>query len=746
MDLEGRELKAVGHWHWERTLCTSFRAFPGILYFGNWQATPSAIGGPGASRSNRQYDAFEFSFRGPAVRWVGSRGPEQGFADVFLDGGFCEAVDNYAESHQFNAVKFEKNGLSNDRVHTLRVVVKKQHHPNATDCFQDISSLHAEEPVVYPLEISNAMAAEYDEIQAGARDYLPPEAWKPVEFQANLPESGVKLRSGPILEAFTRNIDYINHSFASPTFCDGKGWSDWLPASNEGRLLQGAGNTLRWEEREDMRAIVDTLVDRIEDRMRDDGFYNYYAESDSYAQDTGRDSERKNYDRVFWTRGLLAAGTAGNEKAYGLLRRMYDWFNSSPYLPRMLLGGNATNGLPGGPLVHLSPAGKDKDLIITQRYYDQDYWINELVNREPLCLSHYPGERPHCYDLLGIESFADEYRATGAQKYLDAVLGAWDIYRENYKHIGGATAIMESMDVFPPKSYYFAERRVGETCGSVFWININSRLMQLFPEEEKYVTEIEEAIFNVNLANQDERGYIRYHTALHGKKYDAGCQNTCCEVSSAGFLARLPELVYSIAADGLYVNLFTSSEIIWQHGGADVKVTTATEFPTGSDVTLTFSNSGHLSGGDPVSLILHIRVPSWATGDMVVRVNGDETESGAPGSYLALRREWLEGDTVEFSPPTGFVLEKYVGLDQLDGNLDRYALLYGPVLMALVGELDGPGGVPRISVAPGELPELLQSVGPGSLDHSIKGYPGYTYKPYWQLTDETFTCFPVVEA
>ena len=730
-------LKSVGHRRWNHFWQTGYRAHESILYFGRWKRVSGD--GVNAARSNTQYNAFEFSFRGPVVQWMGSRGPDQGVADVYVDGEFCQSVDAYSGTLESDVLKFEKNDLRDHRVHTLRVVVRKERNPQATDCYQDVTTLRAVEPVVYPLEISNAMSAEYGKIQDGTKEYRAPGSWKPVANRADSPATGVTLNSGPLLDVFLRNIDYLNHSFATPGYCDGGGWSDAYPASNEGRLLAGAGNSLRWAERDDMRTIVDTLVERIESQMRNDGYYNYYEEADSYALDAGAKSERKNYDRVFWTRGLLAAGMAGNPKAYGLVRRMYDWFNSSHYLPRVLVGSNATNGLPGGPLVYLSPAGRDEDLIVTQRYYDQHYWMAELVNREPLCLSHYPGERPHCYELLGFEAFLDEYRATAAQEYLDAVIGGWDIYRENYKHIGGATAIMESTELFPPKSYYFVDGGIGETCGSVFWINLNSKLLQLFPDEEKYAAEIEETMFNVTLANQDEKGYIRFYTNLEGTKSDARCHNSCCEVSYAGLLARLPEFVYSIAPDGIYLNLYTSSSIRWESDGDEITLTTETQFPVDTVVSV------RLSMATTKPMTIHLRVPSWAAGNVSFSVNGEKGASGVPGSYAVLHREWSDNDTIKFSLPIEFRVEQYPGLDQIEGNLDRYALLYGPVLMALVGELADSGEVPRIPVSAKQLPGLLRRTEANSLDYSIQGHPEYAYIPYWELQDETFTCFPVVE-
>ena len=133
-------------------------------------------------------------------------------------------------------------------------------------------------------------------------------------------------------EALQRNIDYLNHCFASKTYCDGKGWWEWLPASNEGRLLQGAANALRWGERADMRNIVDTVVARIKARQRADGYHDYYPEKVSFALEAGGNSERKNYDRV------SDAGAAGRGPSRQCRRlchgaNFYDWFNACSCLP-----------------------------------------------------------------------------------------------------------------------------------------------------------------------------------------------------------------------------------------------------------------------------------------------------------------------------------------------------------------------------------------------------------------------------
>jgi hypothetical protein len=704
-----------------------------VLCFGNWDAESDQEGFHGRDfrMSNTQYNVCEFRFKGSAVRWFGAKNRDHGLADVYLDGLLQKTVDAYHPTWVCNAVLFEKTDLQAGPVHTLRIVVRKERNPAATDCYQDIDCFEAIEPVNRVEEMTKACRSEYAQIGANAKPYALPDTWKPVAYAAYSPASGVSLQGGVFHEALRRNIDYLNHCFASKTCCDGPGWFGWLPASNEGRLLQGAANALRWGERADLRNIVDTVVARIKARQRADGYHDYYLEKDSFAQEGGGNSERKNYDRVFWTRGLLDAGRAGNADAYAVVRKFYDWFNACSYLPRMIHGCNSPNGFPGGPLVHLSPIGTSNDLIVSERYFDQEWWMNELKNREPLCFTYYPGERPHCYDLLGLEAYIDQYRATGSQKYLDAVLGGWAMYRENFKHVGGATAICESRGPYPPKSYKLTSGCTGETCGSVFWANINSRLMQLYPTEEKYAAEIEEAVYNVVLACQHTNGYIRYHNRLHGTKDGPQCHGTCCECAVVGMLSKLPEYIYSTDKDGLWVNLFAASAITWDQGGSRVTVAQATRFPYDPIVRLT------VSCANPVAMNIRIRVPSWATDKMDILVNGQRAATGTPGSFTYIRRTWANNDAISFTLPMGFTTVKYTGLDQAPDNVDRYALLRGPILMALN---DAQG---RIRTDAATLPSLLSAVEGRPLQYDVKG-TAYRFVPYWQVAG-SFTCFPMVQ-
>jgi len=714
-------------------LIKTARNSPEILYSGDWtEAKDSSCFKNGRQQSNIQFNNCVFTFRGSVVRWIGSKDQNHGLAEVSIDGIFQKTIDSYSDRKQTQQPLFEKSGLRCDRIHMLKIVVKKEKNRKSTGYYQDIDYFESPEPVNFPVCFKEAADLEFKEISAGTKRYLLPSEWIPVSDLTKMPDKGVNLLAGVLKDCFNRNIAYLNHCFANPYYCDGEGWYTGLPASNEGRMLQGAGNTLRWGERSDMRKIVDTLVSKIGSRQRPDGYTNYYPESEYRNVDLlSINSERKNYDRVFWTRGLLDAGKAGKAQAYSILRSYYDWFNHSPYLNQLLNGENSTNALPGGGLVYFSPVGKPEDLLTTEKYLDQDYWIRELRNENPLCITYYPPSRPHCYELLGLEAFLDEYRATGASKYLEAVKGGWKAYRDNFMNVGGIPAISEAA-TYPPQSFYLDQKKhVGETCGGVFWINLNSRLLHLYPTEEKYAGEIEKAIYNVILACQDSRGYIRYTNFLQGTKDKADCVGTCCECSSVGLIAKLPEYIYSIADDGIFINLFAASTINWKQGNDDVTLITRTEFPESNHVSISIKCKSLKK------MKIKIRVPSWANGSVKFSINKKSEIAGKPGTYLTIDRTWKNNDEISFTLPISFRLHKYTGLDQ-DNIHDRYALMAGPVLMSLVGD--------TILVTPASgLIEKLRLVKENRLHYGVEGKSNCKYIPYYQVQDEKFSCFPSFE-
>ncbi len=279
----------------EAALATVCPSDPEVLYFGVWVQIPCRSV-PDRRRSNHPFGACEVAFRGSLVRWLGSRGPDHGQAEVYLDGSLVDTVDAYAPQAQASQVLFETQGLEDGRIHTLRIVVRRERHPEATDCLQGIDSFEVESVADYPRELRAMAMDELKTIAVGGKPYLTPDQWEPVAYAAEAPETGVQLHPGVLRDAFERNIRYILDTAANP--CTGF-WVEGLPASSEGRVLGAAAHSLRWEEREDLRAIVDEIVETVKQRQDEDGYCLPYDRSYMVAQMHG------------WSRRCTASTTSG---------------------------------------------------------------------------------------------------------------------------------------------------------------------------------------------------------------------------------------------------------------------------------------------------------------------------------------------------------------------------------------------------------------------------------------------------
>lgn len=628
-----------------------------IIYIGNWESRETA------KVAKTDYCKFFLAFKGTEIKISAA-----GELECSLDGA-SECC--------------KKNFKMDDGVHTLFVTAKK-------DCCIDF--IETDEIMDMELYLRELMNAEYDEIQKG-RVVNDPENWERIEYAARVPEKDMQL-TGMFGELFQQNISRIKECIKTPYYLvpnennpDDKGWSEWLPASNDGRIIGGAAKAFVWTGDNELREFVDRMVDKVSDNMREDGFYCYSKEEESFAvnyipneentKEVILNSERKNYDRQFWTYGMIAADKAGNTKALPLVRRMYDWMESSEYGPNMLLGHNATNAFMGTLVLADTAMGKDDDILFNQKFLDQKYWEREFINRNPVAFYNYPGDRPHCYELLQILALVHEYRLTGEKHYIDAALGGWEVYSKYHKHIGGTTAICEIDGPYPPGSYYMTSKgHVGETCGSVFWVWINHELSKLFPDETKYAAEIEECLFNVMPTVIADNNGIRYHNRLQGIKQKGEKEGTCCELMSTLLLADLPEYVCTYNNGGIWFNQYISAE-------AEM-----------SDITFAIDAENLIEGKVSITInqapktekFIKLRIPVWAK-NAQVHVNDKLIAKDNRNEYAEINRIWTAGDVIEITYSLEKEFVRYTGSEQLEDH-ERYALFYGPYLMALKGEFE----------------------------------------------------------
>jgi uncharacterized protein len=575
----------------------------------------------------------------------------------------------------------------------------------------------------------------------------PSSTWKPPVRKARVPLKGVMLQGGVFQKAMEDNIRYLLESFtvdellrqfreragkASPPADKSwqvQFWQEDLAGSNAGRFLMAAGNTLRWMNHPELRRRMDAVVEGIAECRQPNGYIM------AYPEDTIFYSERAAYTRAWLTHGLIEAGFAGNQKAFELLRGYYDWLYQSPYLPHLLrFAVQGGQGMIANTRMHFTPVGKPDDIQVIQRHFQDNFWMDQLAMHDEEAIWQFPYDRPHCYLLTNLEAYCDLYLATGDARYRQAVEGGWDLYHDKWENPGGSISIIEFV-VCPPGSYLL-RAELEELCGNAFWTFLNQRFHTMDPEQEKYVSEIEKSIYNVALANQAGAAGFRYHALLDHHKEKPTSINTCCEGQGTRLIGSLPEHIYSLASDGLYVNLYEPSTIDWAQNGETLRISMSTRFPFDPQVQL------QVSAVQPVSAKVRVRVPSWAMREMAVSVNGKKSAPGKPGSYVALDRTWEDGDAISFTLPMVLRPLRYTGTDQVPGY-ERYSVSYGPILLAAVGAPEV-----RLRLRKGMRPEdLLKSLAPKPgqpLHFTDEDNPGIEFMPYWQVDQEPFTCMPAI--
>ncbi|MBR0036574.1 MAG: glycoside hydrolase family 127 protein [Bacteroidales bacterium] len=213
----------------------------------------------------------------------------------------------------------------------------------------------------------------------------------------------------------------------------------------------------------------------------------------------------------------------------------------------------------------------------------------------------------------------------------------------------------------------------GETCCTYNLLKLTRELYALNPADATYFDYYERALMNHILGQQDpETGMVHYFLPTQTgayKLYSTYDQSFwCCVGSSFESHSKYAESVYwhNPGNDSLYVNLFIPTQLDWQERG--IVLRQETRFPQEETTRLKVSGSGKFT--------MLLRKPSWA-GTVSVRVNGKKASAKTDkAGYVVLRRNWKDGDVVEYTMPMSLRTEA------TPDDPHRVAVFYGPVLLA----------------------------------------------------------------
>ncbi len=547
-------------------------------------------------------------------------------------------------------------------------------------------------------------------------------------YLLNVPVSGIRLTSGRLKKAFDDNLSFLKgfdpdrmlywyrvHAGrpapGAPYACADGHFENNLHGQTVGEFLMGAGTSLMWTEDPALRAEVRAVLDELTEYREPDGFLL------PVDRETFRTKEYPNYTRAWLTFGLLDAGYAGEKDAFDLARGMGDAFNKSevlPYVKDMNLG---FQGILAQTRLYDSPAGVEEDIATALKYYQEDWWLDQLIAGDHRAIYDHPGNHPHSTLLTSLEAYCDLYRVTGEEKYLLAVKSALKMYEDKWQHVGGGIAMCEQDEFYPGCYWLSRKHHYNELCSTNFWILLNQRMHRLEPDNAHYADEIENSLYNVLLAAQvGDRGFHYFNYLQQNKDWRYLDRATCCASLGTRLCGLTPQFLYMYDADTVYCDIYASSEAELPNG---VSLRTETGLPDSGRVRIT------VTGADK-PFTLKLRIPRWAAPD--------------GRSYYETHEGVTAGDVFEKDFPFTFRTSKYTGGEEIPYK-ERRAVEYGPLLYAVLGAPN-----PLTVRFDPERPEDWFTPLPGDKRTlRLKGDDIHTYMAYCDIHDEPFDVYPVVE-
>ena len=311
--------------------------------------------------------------------------------------------------------------------------------------------------------------------------------------------------------------------------------------------------------------------------------------------------------------------------------------------------------------------GEKKYLDLARRFTHHAITDPLAAGRDDLAGKHANTQIPKIVGAARI------FELSGDDYYRNVASYFWEEVTSRRSYAFGGNSIDEH---FRPLNTEPLGPTTAETCNTYNMLRLTKQLMQWNPDA-RYADYYERALYNQILASQNpDDGTMMYFISTKPGHFKVYCtpfdSMWCCTGTGLENPGRYAEAIYSHSDDALWVNLFIPSELQWKEKGFTIRQ--ENNFPEAPATKLTLLG---VPSGSSAELALHLRVPYWAAGPVIAKVNGKESARADIGpGWLTIGRSWAKGDTIDLSLPMN--LHLYRATD----NPDHVAVMYGPVVLA----------------------------------------------------------------
>ena len=340
----------------------------------------------------------------------------------------------------------------------------------------------------------------------------------------------------------------------------------------------------------------------------------------------------------------------------------------------------------------------------------------------------------HAYSHVNaLSSAARAYLGLGEPKYFQAVRNAWEMIEKTQAFASGGwgpnEAFVRPSEGLLGKSVTETHAHFETPCGAYAHFKL-ARYLLRFTSDARYGDGLERVLYNTILGAKDPAGdghffyYSDYHPSTRKDHFPD--KYPCCSGTLPQVVADYAISAYFWNSEGIFVNLFTPSEVSWKATGGQVKLIQETAYPESDSIVL------RLELRSTIETAIFVRVPGWLESKPELAVNDRILEVEArPGTFAAIRNRWHDGDRIQIKLP--FPLRtKSVDAQ----HPDLVALMRGPVMLVAV--------VPELKLSR----QTLSS--PGGLKPSVQSSQGFELRapgealrfiPFYLVKDEAYTTY-----
>ena len=331
---------------------------------------------------------------------------------------------------------------------------------------------------------------------------------------------------------------------------------------------------------------------------------------------------------------------------------------------------------------------------LAQKYMLDREYFDPLANGEnPL-----PGQHAYSH-AIALSSAGKAYQLNGDEKYKRAMQNAFTLLTTQQQFASGGWGPNETF-IEPHKGQLYDSLSTTvdhfETpCGAYAATKL-ARYLLRFTGDPRYGDNLERVVNNTILAVKppDSDGDYPYYSTYSpsGAKVFYQKKWPCCSGTLVQTVADYVLNIYFRSKDGIYVNLYTPSELKWTQDDAAIKLTQ--QATTSENI----ATSLQIETQKPTTFAIYLRIPAWASG-AIIAINGRPITTGAePKGFFAIKRTWHNNDHIDLSLPQTFRTES---IDDLHPN--TAALMRGPTMYVA---LNPKPGKPRQRLSSGAIRQI----------------------------------------